>query len=217
MKAHDDLRNHPDIWTWMEQLSPYERDEANRLVQRQWQDDHHCGEGWHRGNSRTRAGRNSEGRRLDLLYVNPDSDIFKHVDDLGQRHSASGRAPRSGDSRATPSAARYAMPAMYQAIWKQLAEDDPNAEKLDLERERSIEALHVAIPRLPGGIREVVDMAFDGRSTRDIARRLGISQSTITRRWRNAIVLLREDMYPEDVPETEISETFPEPLVEGCV
>lgn len=65
----------------------------------------------------------------------------------------------------------------------------------------AIEALHNAIAQLPQGERSVLTLICLGYSNTDIAEKLRVDRTTVRRRYRRALPLLREYLTRQGVTE----------------
>jgi RNA polymerase sigma factor (sigma-70 family) len=73
--------------------------------------------------------------------------------------------------------------------------------QLDMEQsaaaEQQLRLLRAAIGELPPRCREVVTLCkIEGRSQREVARKMGITESTVERQVANGIRMLKKSLYP---------------------
>ena len=82
--------------------------------------------------------------------------------------------------------------ATYQRPETEIADHRLASEHAARDTERRCRDLLLAIEQLPGKVRRILDLKREGLSHREIAKRLGLSKSTISYHFREASQTLRE-------------------------
>jgi len=82
---------------------------------------------------------------------------------------------------------------------------EADSDRPDMEQstaaEQQLRLLRAAIGELPPRCREVVTLCkIEGRSQREVARKMGITESTVERQVANGIRMLRKSLYPNPSP-----------------